>query len=296
MKNKAKVSLVKSSEHFKGVQDSLGLLEGELKKALTKISSLVIKVNFVDTRVELSTTPFKAVESFINFVQPFYKKEVIIAEGATWGVKINAFEKYGFTELAKKNPQIKLLDLNDDEVVSKKLKYPEGEFSLPMSKTIVEAPFLVSIVRPKTHNRVVITASIKNVLVGVVPGYTTRLKIHKGKFIHHVMGSIAQYAYPDFVIIDGTIGMEGDGPVGKGTKKMAGWVLSSFDALAADSLATSLMGFNTDDVGYLNLLWEEKYGFLYPKDKIEILGEDPKKLVSPFKPHKNFEKQRCWRI
>jgi hypothetical protein len=77
---------------------------------------------------------------------------------------------------------------------------------------------------------------------------------------------------------------------------MAGWVLSSFDALAADSLATSLMGFDVNDVGYLNLLREEKYGFLYPKDRIEILGENPKKLLNPFKPHKNFEKRRRWRV
>jgi len=296
MKNKTKVSLVKSAGHFKGVQDSLIPLKRDLKKALSKVSSLVIKVNFVDTRVKLSTTPFGAVKSFVDFIQPFYKGEIIIAEGATWGVKINAFEKYGFAKLAEKNPQVKLLDLNDDKTVNKKLKYPEGEFFLPMSKTIIEAPFLVSIVRPKTHNCVVMTASIKNVLVGVVPGYTTRLKIHKGKFIHHTMVSIARYAYPDFVIVDGAIGMEGDGPVKNGTRKLAKWVVSSFDALAADSLTSYLMGFNIDDIGYLNLLREKKYGFLYSKDEIKILGENPKKLVDPFKPHKNFEKRRRWRV
>jgi uncharacterized protein (DUF362 family) len=289
-------SLVKSTNHFEGVQSSLRLLEKDLKSTLSKISSVVIKINFVDTRVELSTTPFEAVKGFVYFIQPFYKGEIIIAEGATWGTKINAFEKYGFTKLAKENSQIKLLDLNTDKLVEKKLTYPQGEFSLPMSKTILKTPFLVSIARPKTHNRVVMTASIKNVLVGVVPGYTTRLKIHKGKFIHHVMTSIAQYAYPDFVVIDGTIGMEGDGPVGKGTKKNANWVISSFDALAADSLATYLMGFSINDVGYLNLLYQKKYGVLYPKDKIKILGENPKKLINPFKPHKNFEKQRRWQI
>jgi len=290
------VSLVKNTDHFKGVFNSLKFLEKDLKSSLSKISSLVIKINFVDTRVELATTPFEAVKSFVYFIKSFYRGEIIIAEGATWGTKINAFEKYGFTKLAKENPRIKLLDLNDDKVINKKLSYPQGDFFLPMSKTILETPFLVSIVRPKTHNRVVMTASIKNVLVGVVPGYTTRLKIHKGKFIHHVMTSVAQHAYPDFVIIDGTVGMEGDGPVKKGTKKNANWVISSFDALAADSLAAYLMGFDIKDVGYLNLLREAKYGNLYPKDKINILGENPKKLINPFRPHKNFEKQKHWQI
>lgn len=73
-----------------------------------------------------------------------------------------------------------------------------------------------------------------------------------------------------------------------------GWALSSLDALAADSLAAYLMGFDINDIGYLKLLKEKDFGFLYPKDKIKILGEKPKKLLTPFKPHKNFEKQRRW--
>lgn len=296
MDKKAEVSLVKSSDHSEGVRNSLQLLETDLKTALAKVPSIVIKINLVDTRVELSTTPFEAVKSFVDFIKPFYKGKIVIAEGATWGTKIDAFEKYGYKKLAKENPQIELIDLNDDRLVEKKLRYSQGEFSLPFSRTIVDAPFLVSIVRPKTHNRVVMTAGIKNVLVGVVPGYRNRLKIHKGKYIHQVITSIARYAFSDLVVIDGTVGMEGDGPVGKGTKKIAGWTISSFDALAADSLAAYLMGFNIDDIGYLNLLRTQDYGLLYPKDEIQILGERPEKLVNPFKPHKNFEKQRRWRI
>jgi uncharacterized protein (DUF362 family) len=295
MKKQIKVSLVKSGGHFKGVQNSLSLLKKDLKKALSKMSSLVIKVNFVDTRVELATTPLKAVEGFIDFILPFFKGEIIIAEGATWGVKIDAFQKYGFTKLAKKNPQVKILDLREDELVEKKIKYPEGEVVLPFSKTVLEAPFLVSITRPKTHTIVIVTLGIKNVLVGVVQGYRMRLKIHKGKFIHNIMTTIAKDAYPDLVILDGTVGMEGDGPVKKGTKIKAGWALASLDALAADSLATYLMGFDVNDIGYLNLLKEKGLGLLYPNKKIQILGEEPKKLITPFRPPKTFEKRKKWK-
>jgi len=292
---KTKIALSKSKNHYYGVQKSLSLLKNDIKKSLAKIPSLVIKINLVDTRVKLATTPVKAVESFVDFILEFYRGEIIIAEGATWGVKIDAFSKYGFTKLAKKSPQVRILDLREDELVEKKIKYPEGELVLPFSKTVLEAPFLVSITRPKTHTIVIVTLGIKNVLVGVVQGYRMRLKIHKGKFIHNIMTTIAKEAYPDLVILDGTVGMEGDGPVKKGTKIKAGWALVSLDALAADSLAAYLMGFDVTDIGYLNLLEEKGLGLLYPNNKIEVLGEIPKKFIIPFKPPKTFEKRRKWR-
>jgi uncharacterized protein (DUF362 family) len=202
------------------------------------------------------------------------------------------FEMYGFTELAEESPQIRLLDLKEDAAIVKMIKYPEGTLMLPFSKTLLESPFLVSIARPKTHCSVVATAGIKNVLVGAINGgWKERLKIHKGNLIHDIMASIADVSYPDLVIIDGTVGMEANGPI-RGTEIKSGWALASLDALAADSLATHLMGFGVDDVPYLKLLKEKNFGLFYPNDKIEIMGENPKDLITPFKPHRNFKKQK----
>ena len=215
-----KVTLVRSPDHYEGVKRSLIILKSDLIKSLSRIPSLVIKVNFVDPRVKLSTTPFEAVKSFVDFITPFYKGKIIIAEETTRrNVKIDPFQEYGFTKLAENNPQVKLFDLFKDQVVKKKIKYAKGEVTLPLAKTIVKAPFLVSIVRPKTHCRVVVTLGIKNVLIGSVPGYLNRLKIHKGKFIHSIMTQVAKYAFPDLVIIDGTVGMEGETDLSEKVRK-----------------------------------------------------------------------------
>jgi uncharacterized protein (DUF362 family) len=281
------------------VQRSLEHLKNDIKQSLSDVSSLVIKINLVITRtprysvgVELATTPFQAVKSFIDFISPFYNGEIIIAELATWGKTKEGFEMYGFAELAEENPQIRLLDLKEDATVVKTIKYSEGTLTLPFSKTMLEAPFLVSIARPKTHCSVVATAGIKNVLVGAINGgWKERLKIHKGTLIHDIMASVADLAYPDFVIVDGTVGMEGNGPI-RGTEIKSGWTLASLDALAADSMATHLMGFDADDVPYLKMLKQKGSGLFYPNDEIEILGEKPTDLITPFKPHRNFKKQR----
>ena len=42
-------------------------------------------------------------------------------------------------------------------------------------------------------------------------------------------------------------------------------------------------------VRYLNLLREKEVGALYLEDTIEICGEDPQKLITPFDPHRNFK-------
>ena len=296
---KSRVSLVKSSGHFEGVQKSLAHIKYDVEKSLSETSSLIIKINLVITRtprysggVELATTPFQSVKSFIDFIVPFYKGEITIAERATWGKTVEGFEMYGFAELTETNPQVKLLDIKEDEAIVKTVEYPEGTLKLPLSKAMMNTPFLVSICRPKTHCTVVASAGIKNVLVGAINGsWKERLQIHKGKSIHNVLARIADFVYPDLTIVDGTNGMEGNGPI-RGTEIKAGWTLASFDALAADSLATHLMGFDTGDIKYLRILKEKGAGLFYPDDEIEMVGDKPEDVMIPFKPHRSFKKQK----
>lgn len=290
------VSLVESSEHKKGVYKALDGIKSQLQDKLHDISEIVIKINFVNTSPELATTPFEAVEAFVEYIRPFYKQKITIAEQASGGNTKKAFKHYEYAKLAKDDGNIELLDLADDEAINSELTYKNGSLSLPLSKRMVKAPLLISITRPKTHNAVVATLGIKNVLVGVIKGdLSVRQKIHKGKHIHEIMSNIADKSYPDMVLLDGTVGMEGNGPVG-GSAIKSGWTLASMDALAADSLAAYLMGFEIDHIGYLNMLKEKDFGCLFPADDIQIEGDDPEDLRKVFKPHDTFESQKHWQI
>ena len=261
---KSTVSLVKSKEHYKGTTKSLAQIKDDIIDSISGISSLVIKINLVVTKtkaypkgVELAVTPLDAVKSFIDFILPFYDKEIIITERSAWGKTKEGFELHGFTKLAEEHSQVKLLDLKEDEIIEKTIKYPEGKLVLPFSKTMMQTPFLVSIVRPKTHCSVVMTAGIKNVLVGAINcSWQCRLQIHKGNYIHNILTSIANLIYPNLAIIDGTNGMEGNGPI-MGRKIKSGWSLASFDPLAADTLAAKLMGFNVRVIAKKKLFFEE---------------------------------------
>jgi uncharacterized protein (DUF362 family) len=296
------VALARSDDHYPGVQTSLRLLKEQLITALMEVETLVVKINMVITKtprypmgVELATTPVTAVHSFIDFILPFYRGKIILAEEAAWGDTKEGFTYYGFAKLADEYQQVELLDLREDEEESREITYPGGTLELPLSKTLIEAPFLVSITRPKTHCSVVMTGGLKNVLVGAIKKYANRRKIHQERAIHYLLDSLAAHVYPQLVILDGTIGMEGGGPV-RGTAIHSGWVLSSFDGLAADSLAVSLMGLQIEDIGYFHLLKQQGLGKLFPIDPVEIKGAALPECETPYRPHRNTPKIRAWKM
>jgi uncharacterized protein (DUF362 family) len=247
--------------------------------------------------VELSITPLAAVIEFIEFIRTFYKRKIIIVDKSVHGTAKSGFKKHGFNKYADNKENVELLDLSDDDVYYHEVKYSKGKLKLPFSKTMCKAPFIVSIVRPKVHNYVVVTLGIKNVLVGSIrASHEERFQIHQGKEIHSILCKLANIVYPDFVLIDGKIGMEGEGPV-DGTERKAGWVVASDDPLTADSVANQLMGFKLNDIGYFNLLRQKRFGLVYPKDKkdIKTYGDYDLNKITPFKPHPNFDSIKEWK-
>jgi len=291
------VSLIENTHSYQGTLAILEPLKNELAQKLAHLSHLVVKINFVSTHRQLATTPFQSVKAFVDFIKPFFKGKIIIAEEATIGSTQSGFDQYGFSQLASQEKRVELL--NSAQSKSKKItiRYPGGRLKLALARIYTQAPFLVSIARAKTHDSVVVTLAVKNVLVGAIQQklLSRRSQIHQGKAIHPILAAIAKHVYPDLAIIDGVVGMEGNGPL-DGHPIKAGWLVASLDALAADSLAAYLMGFKIEDIGYLNLLHQAGFGQLYSKDKIELIGPDPKKLVTPFKPHTTFPLQRQWHL
>ena len=75
------------------------------------------------------------------------------------------------------------------------------------------------------------------------------------------------------------------------TEKMVAthFAIVSTDALAADVLASELMGLNPLQVGYLNFL-----GAGNIKDKIEVIGQNPGKFQFHFKRPPTYLEQIQW--
>lgn len=290
------ISLIKSEEHYYGIQQVLIPFRKEIKKVLSKINRIVIKINLVVTQtprrpngVNIAVTPVESVRGFIDYISPFYQNKIIIVEQSCWGNTKVGFTMYGYEELARRYGNVELLDMADDDVVKKWVDYSQEDLLLPFNRTMIEAPFLVSITRPKVHCNAAMTAGIKNVAIGAVEGYKNRKGLHTEKDLHEVIAKIAKVILPNLVIIDGVVGMEESGPI-QGKEIKLGWTLASFDALAADSLTAYLMDFEIKGIPYLRMIQDLGLGKLYTEDKIKVIGENPDDLVTHFKPYRKFSK------
>ncbi|MBV9183051.1 MAG: DUF362 domain-containing protein [Acidobacteria bacterium] len=147
---------------------------------------------------------------------------------------------------------LRFVDLNRDHLLPVRVKaaYTGIEY-LWLPRTVLAAEFLVSMPKLKTHHWSGVTLSMKN-LFGIVPGirYGWPKNILHWKGISESILDICATVPIHFVIVDGIVGMEGNGPL-QGTPRMLGKVILSDDPVAADATCARLMGLEPGRVPHL---------------------------------------------
>jgi uncharacterized protein (DUF362 family) len=155
---------------------------------------------------------------------------------------------------------------------------PLGELWLP--ETLVDADVVISMPKMKTHHWADVTLSLKNCF-GCLPGrvYGWPKNVLHWVGIQNSILDIATAVRPRYAIVDGIVGMEGNGPI-SGSPVQAGVLVFGDDPVATDSIAATLMGFDPETVPYL----AEAGRFLGQLDRAEIAdaGEDPDALAMSF--------------
>jgi uncharacterized protein (DUF362 family) len=189
---------------------------------------------------------------------------------------------------ALKAVDVSFTDLNTEALVETRLQSSyTGLGSLWLPRPVVESDLVVSMPKMKTHHWAGVTLSLKNCF-GCVPGrvYGWPKNVLHLHGIEQSILDVAGAVRPDLAIIDGIVGMEGDGPI-KGTAKHAGLLVVSADPVAADATATRLMGLDPDRVGYLR----EAGRFLgqVHLEDIQQVGEDLERSATTFRTLPVFE-------
>ena len=150
-------------------------------------------------------------------------------------------------------------------------------------KLLRDADVVVSMPKLKTHHWVGVTLSLKNCF-GCMPGRVYGWP--KDVFhVHDVPNSILDIVgavRPSLAIIDGIVGMEGDGPLIGDTGARRASSSSRSDPVAADVTGARLMGMEPEKIEYLM----EAGRFLGQarSELIEQRGEDPERLAKRFAP------------
>ena len=126
-----------------------------------------------------------------------------------------------------------------------------------------------------------------------------KAKMHAGsgtpKFINHNLFLIAHRVRPDFAVLDGFEGVEGNGPA-NGDPVDHCVALAGPDFLAVDRIGTEIMGipWEWEDIGYLNFCADAGLG-QGDRSKITIIGPDIGSHVRKYRLHDNIAWQLTWK-
>jgi uncharacterized protein (DUF362 family) len=151
-----------------------------------------------------------------------------------------------------RNDKIRFVDLNRDEHVRRQLLASyTGMKHLWLPRTVLEADFVVSMPKIKAHHWSGVTLSMKN-MFGVVPGtrYGWPKNILHWAGIQQSVLDVCATIPIHFVIADGIIAMEGNGPL-NGIPRYMGKVVVSDDPVAADATCARLMGFEPNRIPHV---------------------------------------------
>ncbi len=292
----SKVALVKGDERYSNTYNALKMIEQDIKQGIGN-KHVVIKPNFVVTTKQLAATHVDCVTAILDVLKPIYDGQVIITESPADGPAARGFDNYGFQKLLKQY-NVKFMELDEDKpstffILDKNLHpMPVQVSSMMMDPNI----YLISAAVMKTHNVVVATLSLKNILMGAplkINGKHYKQHVHQGtKQINYTFFLMTQFMKPSLAIIDGFQGMEGNGPTG-GTSADAKVAIASTDFLAADRVSVEAMGIDFAKIGYLNYCADANLG-VGDLERIEVLGEKIENCKKTFKLHDSVEEQYKW--
>ena len=156
----------------------------------------------------------------------------------------------------------------------------------------------------KTHDVCVVTLAQKNMIMGTLhkddrikmhgyPSHDERILPSEAQVLNVNLIRLAQYLKPDIGIVDGTQGLQGNGPGGTDAVEM-GVAAASADVFAVDAVMAKAMGFEPMELGLLH--YADALGMgVGDLARIEVLGTRLADVVQSFTPHEDTDRQLLWR-
>jgi uncharacterized protein (DUF362 family)/Pyruvate/2-oxoacid:ferredoxin oxidoreductase delta subunit len=142
---------------------------------------------------------------------------------------------------------------------------------LEIDQTVLDADVLINLPKFKTHSLTLLTLGVKN-LFGCIPGPRKALWHLKAgedrKAFAQILVDVYQIIPPSLTILDGIVGMEGNGP-NSGQPIPLGLILASGDSLSLDQIVCDLLGISRKSLLTNRVAFEQGLG----KDEIAAVGE-----------------------
>ena len=244
---------------------------------------ILIKPNhldFVDPH-PVTTSP-EVIGAVVKLMRTLGAEEIVVGEGSAFRRDLGSVaEKSGLSAILEKQ-KVPLIDINYDDP---RPLLARGSWFLDLDQIwfpyhVREADLIISVPKLKTHHWTGVSLSMKN-LFGTVPGSRygwPKNFLHFNRIPLSILG-VYQTIPKTISIVDGIVGMEGDGPL-FGNPVEHGLLAMGQDPVAVDSICANLMGFNAEEIEYLFLA---DWAGVGQGKKIITKGISPDSLIIPYK-------------
>ncbi|MEZ5319347.1 MAG: DUF362 domain-containing protein [Vicinamibacterales bacterium] len=279
--DRSAVALLDAPSYDSDLADLIGRGLRELGVAV-RDRRVLLKPNLVEYEPgEAINTHPRVIAGAIVALRRAGAREVVVAEGP--GHRRDVEYLLTATGLADDLGDLDttFVDLNHDDVREVPLRsWFTGLSSLALPVSVLAADLVVSMPKLKTHHWAGLTCSMKN-LFGVVPGavYGWPKNLLHFRGIPASILDLAGTVRPGLAIVDGIVGMEGDGPI-MGRARPVGVIAMGTDPVAVDATCARLMGLEPMRVPYLEAA--ARYLGQVDATRIDQRGERVDRYRTPF--------------
>lgn len=303
---RAKVGLARTGDRRRTVYRALELVRADVEAKIQP--QVMLKPNFLSSKNQLASSHVDAMRGAIDFLltTPNPPREIIIAEGGNEDFSGQSFENFGYHSLHDEYAvDIRLVDLNNET------RWEETEIFLAdgtpatvnMPKTVLDCPCTISMAVAKTHDVCVVTLALKNMIMGTIRkkdrvlmhgfrSHAERTLPDEAQTLNVNLIRLARYLTPDIALVDGTMGLQGNGPGGDESVDL-GIAAAGVDVYATDAVVANAMGFDPLSLGLLHYAHERGLG-IADLAQIDVLETRIDSVRRAFKPHETTHLQLQW--
>jgi len=279
------VFIAKAQDYSCNIYEILrrGMKELGLGKQEVSGKRILLKPNLMEPHAQhshITTHPYvvqAAAEAFLSLGAA----RVVVAEGSGNCRDVHfVLEESGLGDVLTQE-RLPFVDCNDAPIYS--VNNLGGLTSLEklwIPQELLQVDMVVSVAKMKTHHWAGVTLSMKN-LFGLMPGiiYGWPKNVLHSVGIEPSILDIAATVRPDFTIVDGIVGMEGDGPI-LGDPISSGVIVMGHSAVAVDATCCRIMGIDPEKIGYLQAA--DNWLGVIDENKIKQCGESISNVFHEF--------------
>lgn len=282
---------------------------------------IYLKPNVVDMYWPLAVTHLDTLRGVLDFLNELTDQKIYIGESSTYqagGTNDTdaSFSYYGYPVLANEY-NVEFVDF--DDVPSTTVQWiSDFNQDNKIAHMNIANPrldpnnYFFSIANMKIHGRTVCTLTVKNFIMSSPPSKfvvypenlpaeyvarwinTEKDKMHLGAYrgLNYNIVRVARHIHPNFAILDGTVGMEGEGPT-HGTPVNHGVMVAGPDFVSVDRIGLELMGLDYNMVKIVQYCSSAGVG-QGELDQIEIIGDTIDQYRREYRLHSKFAESTAY--